>query len=104
MAIASVNCEVQQELTQGKTKLRGQYNKYTDQERAEIACYAVRNGVKSASVKFSRQYSQKINESTIRKFVKVYRAEVTRMNDRFITACDSIAIEETGTSSAFRKN
>ena len=66
MAIASANREVQKELTCNK-KRRGQYNKYTDQERAEIAGYAVRNGVKSASIKFSRQYSRKINESSIRK-------------------------------------
>ena len=70
MAIASANREVQKELTCDK-KRRGQYNKYTDQERAEIAGYAVRNGVKSASINFSRQYRKRVRSNNY-KLLKKY--------------------------------
>ncbi len=79
MAVVSANDEVEKELSRKKTKKRGgKYNKYTDIQRAEIGRYANENGVKSAIKKFSREYASasKINESTIRGFVKAYQAEV----------------------------
>lgn len=78
-AIRSANKEVEKVL---KQKKRRSYRKYTPEERAKIAMYALANGVCAAARKFSREFDITVNESTVRLFKQAYLKERSQRTAR----------------------
>ena len=78
-AISAVNRHVAKVLESGKhTKLRGKYNKYSPELRAEIGRVAGQVGTKSTAVRFTKQLGKRVNESTVRSIRKAYREALSR--------------------------
>ena len=89
-AIESANRQVEAAVARQstcKSRKRGPYRRYTDEERARIA---VEHGVVSTAQKFSKELDVKINENTVRSFKKLYEKERARKR----TANDTCIIDE----------
>ena len=71
ISIAKANKEV---LNENPTK-KAPYIKVTPECKAQIARYAMEHGNCAASRKYSKELQQHLNESTVRSWVKTYRAE-----------------------------
>ena len=63
--------------------------KYTDKQRAEIAQYAILHGNSKAAKKYSSMLKKKINERTVREFVKKFKT--LRKNTPADTPIESLA-------------
>ena len=80
-AIAAANKEVLEmkvDKAKKRRSKRGHYYSYTAKQRAEIGKYASQNGVQAAKIKYSRELGIVINESTVRKFKKLYTDELSK--------------------------
>jgi hypothetical protein len=76
-AIAAANQEVQKELNATRKK-RGQYKKYTPEQRSAIGRYSSQHGAAAAAKHFSRLWESKISESTVKSIKKGYLEELRK--------------------------
>ena len=67
-----VNREYNASPSSGKKRKRGDYYRYSPEQKAKMARYAIMNGNSKAATHFSKVLGRKINESTIRGFKASY--------------------------------
>ena len=75
ISIAEANKEVVKILYENQQAKKGPYIKVTPERKAQIARYAMKHSNCAASRKYSKELQQQLNESTVRSWVKTYRAE-----------------------------
>ncbi len=76
-AIAAANREMQRISKEKQPEIKGPYQKYTPEKRAEVGRHAVANEVMRAVRKYLKEY-EGINESTVRSFKRLYIEEVSK--------------------------
>uniref|UniRef100_A0A1X7VS24 Uncharacterized protein n=1 Tax=Amphimedon queenslandica TaxID=400682 RepID=A0A1X7VS24_AMPQE len=79
-AIAAANKVLEMKVNEAKKRRskRGHYFSYTAKQRAKIGKYASLNGTQTAKIKYSRELQITINDSTVRKFKKLYKVELAK--------------------------
>ena len=79
-----------------KQMVRGKYNGYTVEQRAEISKYAAENGATNAAKQYTAAWGIRINESTVRRLKSEYleklKEEVSK-SKRAIQESGSITIK-----------
>ena len=76
--IAEANRQVQSVLREESGGKCGQYNKYSEAERAEMGKYACCHGSAAAARYFARKLGKPVNKSTIRAIKKSYTEELKK--------------------------
>ena len=75
LVISEVNRQVT--AVQEQTNKRGEYLKFSDDEKATVACYASENGVAAAIRHFKRSKGMILKESTVRDWKKAGLSRIT---------------------------
>ena len=81
-----------------KSKSRGKYSKFTPEQQANIAGYAVMYGIVAAVRRFSGESDAELKESTIRNWRQKYLAEVDlkKRNGEADTPVTSLTVKKRG--------
>ena len=81
--------------TAATIKARNKYQRWSDKDRYHIGKYASENGTAAALRKYKTRY-QKLNESTIRDFVKKYREELKKASKQNRSPVKQLATSQRG--------